>query len=144
MGEIIGLIKIVEINIKGASFCQEIITMQRLQLILFMIWGNQKWNGGSPSLIIRADVKIKWVKLNILYEVIDISMDAHKIIATEAIAWGRKYLIHDSVELLPILYTNKGIILIRLISNPIQAKNQELEEIEITVPIIKNLRNTSW
>jgi hypothetical protein len=63
------------------------------------------------------------------------------MIITEAIAWGKKYLIQSSVWFVLILWINKGTILIKLISSPIQAKNQELEDTAIVVPTTKNVIN---
>jgi len=55
----------------------------------------------------------------------------------DAIAWIRKYLIEDSTDWKDILLISMGAILIKLISNPIQAVNQEEEETQIVVPRIK-------
>lgn len=53
---------------------------------------------------------------------------------TEAIACERKYLIEASERLELSLLRIRGTILIKLISSPNQAVNQELEEIEIIDP----------
>lgn len=65
------------------------------------------------------------------------------MIKTEPIAWGRKYLMHASVEGVLILIRIRGIILIKLISSPSQAINQELAEKAIIVPTTKNIKNIS-
>jgi len=59
-----------------------------------------------------------------------------KIRIEEAIAWVIKYLMAASTELNFILLIRRGAILIKLISSPIQAENQEEEEIVTKVPKI--------
>lgn len=57
----------------------------------------------------------------------------------EAMAWTKKYLIAASVRLNINLLRIRGIILIRLISNPTQQVNQEFEEMATIVPATKKL-----
>lgn len=59
----------------------------------------------------------------------------------EARAWVKKYFKDASVESKLFVSIIKGIKDNKLISNPIQAPNQELEEIEIKVPLIKVVKN---
>lgn len=62
------------------------------------------------------------------------------IIIIEAKAWIKKYLIEASVDFQLSLDRIRGIILIKLISNPSQAVNQEPEEIAINEPIVKKVK----
>lgn len=55
----------------------------------------------------------------------------------EAIDWVKKYLREASEANKLLELEIRGINLIKLISNPIQAPNQELDEIEIMVLIIR-------
>ena len=61
----------------------------------------------------------------------------------DAIAWIKKYFNEASVDirLFLLLSLIKGIKDNKLISNPIQAPNQEFDEIVIIVPVIKIIRN---
>lgn len=66
-----------------------------------------------------------------------------KIKIVEAMAWVIKYLMVASTELNFILLIRRGAILIRLISSPIQAENQEEAETVIKVPKIKEGKKIS-
>jgi len=70
---------------------------------------------------------------------------AEKIVLTikiiEAIAWTIKYLIAASVKLNINLLRIRGIILIKLISNPSQQVNHEFADTAIIVPINKKFKN---
>jgi hypothetical protein len=79
--------------------------------------------------------KVSWVK-NLKF--------TPKINKIEAMAWVRKYLIDASVILEFNSESIRGIILIKLISNPNHLVNQELAETAIIVPIIKILINKIW
>lgn len=59
----------------------------------------------------------------------------------EAKACVRKYFSEASVESKLFVSIIKGIKDSKLISSPIQAPNQELEEIEIKVPLIRVVKN---
>lgn len=59
----------------------------------------------------------------------------------EAKAWVKKYFKEASVDNKLFVSIIKGINDSKLISNPIQAPNQELEETEINVPLINVVRN---
>lgn len=109
-----------------------------------IIWGNQKCRGAIPDFrakaikIIKEEVKLKKV------ENFKFSRTAKIIKIIEANAWGMKYLIADSVELKFNLKRIRGIILIKLISNPSHLIIHELDEMVRKVPIIKNIKNSKW
>jgi hypothetical protein len=67
-------------------------------------------------------------------------IDLNKKIA-EARAWVKKYFKEASVDSKLFVSIIKGIKDNKLISSPIQAPNQELEEIEIKVPLINVVKN---
>lgn len=87
-----------EIRMKGASFCHTKIKIFFTQEIDFITWGNQKWKGASPALM---DREIKMIVLKFLNEkfvswwAMILAEVTKKI---EAMAWGKKYLIEDSVD----------------------------------------------
>lgn len=129
------------IRIKGAIFCQVKIKNAWNQGAVIKTWGNHKWNGATPNLIIRdaeisKDSPENNKKLEEMYLIIK---EAIKI--TEAMAWGKKYLIALSVALLFWFVSSRGIILIKLISSPSQAVSQELAERAMIVPKIKVDKN---
>lgn len=137
-----GLKIIYEINIRGAIFCHVIkinaFSQERPSITL----GNQKWNGAEPLFNRREEkiiISIKKLEL-ILFE-----FNKNKIVANrnteEASACVRKYFNEASVDI-NLLSLIRGIKDNKLISKPIQAPNQELAEIEISVPIIKIRKNT--
>lgn len=59
----------------------------------------------------------------------------------EAKAWVKKYFNEASVDIKLLLSLIRGIKDNKLISSPIQALNQELEETVIIVPVIKINKN---
>ena len=61
--------------------------------------------------------------------------------STDAIAWGRKYLIALSVDFIVRGFKRSGIILIRLTSSPNQAVSQELADSATIVPKLRVERN---
>jgi len=105
-----------------------------------IIWGNQKWNGAIPAFIERAIV-IKILGKLIVTLRWKNSRREEKMIIREAIACVRKYLIVVSVLDGFNLLRRSGINLIRLISSPSQAVNQEEEETVKIVPEIKLVKN---
>ena len=132
------------INNKGAIFCQVKITKHWVQFKKFEIWGNQKWKGAKPPLRLKAET----IKISVTSK-IRISVKKKltvkaKIKTMEAKAWAKKYLIEASVKFLFNLIRIRGIILIKLISNPNQQVNQEFEEIAIIVPKIRDEKNIKW
>lgn len=58
----------------------------------------------------------------------------------EAKAWAKKYFRADSLETKFLVVLMRGIKHNKLISKPIQAPNQELAEIVIKVPLIKQIK----
>ena len=70
-----------------------------------------------------------------------------KIIANkrieEAKAWIKKYFKAASEDIKLFVLIIKGINDNKLISNPIQAPNQEVDEIVIKVPLVKVIRNNN-
>jgi len=127
-------------KIKGAIFCQVNIKVAWNQEMNSIIWGNQKWNGAIPAFIERAIV-IKILGKLIATLMWKNSIREEKMIIREAIACVRKYLIVVSVLDGFNLLRRSGINLIRLISSPSQAVNQEEEETVKIVPEIKLVKN---
>lgn len=106
--------------------------------------GNQKCRGAAPIFINRAKFKRGDLKLeiskNLEYLKLAIKI-IEKIKVAEAMAWVIKYFKEASAENLFLNDFIKGIRDKRLISNPIQAVNQEVAEIEMIVPKIKLKEN---
>lgn len=124
----------------GVIFCQVIKKKQFNQERPSLILGNQWWKGVDPIFInieelIKIEIKLFVTKFFI--------KNKFKIIANkkliDAIDWVKKYFNAASEFNKLFGFTIKGINLNRLISNPIQHPNQELEEIEINV--LKNKVN---
>lgn len=67
-----------------------------------------------------------------------------KIKISEAMAWTKKYLIEDSVDLELNCLIIRGIIIIKFNSRPIHLINQEDEEDAIIVPAINKKINVIW
>lgn len=61
----------------------------------------------------------------------------------EASAWVKKYFKEASEERRLFVFIIKGINDSKLISNPIQAPNHDVDEIVIKVPLIKVIKNKS-
>lgn len=100
--------------------------------------GNQKWNGADPIFINKVELIIIDKKLFIskfFIKINFIKIENKKFI--EAIDWIKKYFNEASEASKLLEFEIKGINLNKLISNPIQHPNQELEEIEISVLKIK-------
>lgn len=118
----------------GAIFCHVKIIIFCIQFKPQTTWGNQKWKGAAPSFIAREQINRASInsKFNELKKKKFIAIE--KIIIIDAIAWDRKYLIADSVRLEFNLISIRGIILIKLISNPNQIVNHELDEVANKVP----------
>lgn len=101
--------------------------------------GNQKWKGADPIFINKVEFIIMGVIIfisrfinNILIKIIN-----KKLI--EASDWTMKYFKDASEENKFFVFEIRGINLNKLISNPIQQPNHELEEMEINV--LKNKIN---
>jgi len=121
--------------IKGAIFCHVKIIKHWGHSINIITCGNQKWRGATPAFAIRLREiinSLSWVILNM--EKLEFKK-IHIIKVVDATACTKKYLIEASTERYIILLIRMGAILIKLISSPIQAENQDEEEIVITDPI---------
>lgn len=123
----------------GEIFCHVIKMKQFNQDNPSMILGNQKWKGADPIFINSVEFIIIGVIIfiskfinNILIKIIN-----KKLI--EASDWIRKYFNEASEENKFFEFEINGIKLIKLISNPIQHPNHELDEMEIKV--LKNKIN---
>lgn len=131
------------IRIIGAIFCHVNIIEQFNQFNPSITSGNQKWKGAAPNFINNAEFNIILnvdsilLKINSLFNKI-IIIENNKII--EAIVWVIKYFIEDSDFIIFLEEFIRGIIEIKLISNPIHILIQEYEEIEIIVPNIIKLK----
>lgn len=114
----------------GVIFCQVIKIKQLNHKSPSLILGNQKWKGADPIFINKEELIINFNKLSLknnLKLIIFIKIINNKLI--EAIVWIRKYF-NEASELSKFLVSEiRGINLNKLISNPIQHPNQELDEI---------------
>jgi len=90
--------------------------------------------------LVRREISIKFLNTKRFVVIVCKKEDLTKknISNEEAIAWAIKYLIVASTEGYWILLIRRGAILIKLISSPIQAENQEEEETVIKVPRISD------
>lgn len=106
--------------------------------------GNQKWNGAAPIFSKRAEqsindsIELYWSRKLISLERVIIT-ESSKI--EDPITWVMKYFRVASVGNLFLWFFNKGIRDNKLISRPIQALNQEKDEIAMNVPIIIEMKN---
>ena len=102
------------------------------------ILGNQKWNGADPIFINKEELIIidkKLFKSKFFNKIIFIMIEKSRLI--DAIDWVKKYF-KDASDINKLFELEiKGINLNKLISNPIQHPNHELDEIEINVLKIK-------
>lgn len=133
-----------EISIKGAIFCQVIKINLLIQFNPSITPGNQKWKGAAPLFNNKVDKINKSLKLLFIIQLL-LKNNIIKIIANnkidEAKAWVKKYfnLLSEVIKFfLPSFI--KGINESKLISNPIHAPNQELEEIVIKEPEINIIK----
>lgn len=122
----------------GVIFCQVIKIKQFNHDNPSTILGNQKWKGAEPIFIIKEElIKIdnKLFISKFFNKIIFNKIENKKLI--EAIDWVKKYF-KEASEVNKLLECEiKGINLNKLISNPIQQPNHELDEIEIKVLKIK-------
>lgn len=131
-----------EINIRGAIFCQVIKVNELIQVKPSITVGNQKWKGAAPLFNNKAEkIIIFEYKIWLFNSYGTLNFSIERIIANNKIAdanaWVKKYFKEASVDIRLLLSFIRGINDNRLISNPIQALNHELEEIVIIVPNIK-------
>lgn len=132
--DIIIIIKIKKLNlilyitkIIGAIFCQVNKINLLNQFNPSIISGNQKWNGAAPIFVNNAEFMIMisdWSKFEKICEFNEIKIILIKI-NIEAKAWVKKYFIAASVEYMFLYWEKRGIMEIKLISNPIHMPNQE-------------------
>lgn len=126
---------------KGANFCHVNRISPDINGTPWVTSGTQKWNGDSPSFIVRAIVTMidaiglfnfimdQWPVYNrLVIAAIMRSMDA--------VAWVRKYFVAASVDRGLCCFVNSGIIASIFISNPTQVINQCELVITIRVPEI--------
>lgn len=98
--------------------------------------GNQKWKGAAPSFNNKA-VVIKIIKLWLnTYSTVPI------MIRAEPKAWTKKYFKDASDIYWLSLELIKGIKDIKFNSSPHQAPNQDSEEIDRIVPVVKPTKKT--
>jgi hypothetical protein len=102
-----------------------------------MTWGSQKCKGEAPIFKARDEIRITITKFMEFKEWLKNITKEAKISIIEARAWVIKYLMEASVHWGFILLMRIGINLIKLISNPNQAVNQEEEEHAMKVPVAK-------
>lgn len=109
--------------------------------------GNQKWKGGTPLFIIKADARIIFMIFFLFSIRKSHSIKENKIILNNKIldakAWVKKYFKDASEENKLLLFIERGIKDNKLISKPIHTLNQEEELIVIIVPLININKNKS-
>lgn len=116
----------------GASFWIVIKIMAWGHIIPSITCGNHKWKGAAPIFKIKASkIKIKAIFWNIIIK------QLLMIIIDDPRAWIRKYLIAASEIVFSGLDEIKGINDIKFNSKPTQAVNQDVEEIAMNEPVIK-------
>jgi len=130
------------IRIIGAIFCHVRIRKICIHCEVWITWGSQKWKGAAPILMERDSKIIQLIAEKVIRGLFKVTIIEAKIIKREAIAWAIKYLIVDSVEWGVILKISSGMRLIRLISNPSHAVNQDGEEHAIIVPVPRPIKYT--
>ena len=106
--------------------------------------GNQKWKGAAPLFNNRAEEinKFLYLRRNWLFILskINIRMTANKN-TDEANAWVKKYFKEASEDIKLFVLIIKGINDNKLISNPIHAPNQDVDETVTRVPLIRVIKN---
>lgn len=130
-----------EIRVIGANFCQVIKINLFNHLKPSITLGNQKWKGAAPLFIKSDEIIIH--KVSFTLTVLDISYNIKTVENNnieDAIAWVKKYFKEASVVSGFFVSLIRGIKDNRLISNPIQALNQEDDDIVINVPTIKVIK----
>lgn len=122
----------------GVIFCHVIKIKLLIQVNPSTILGNQKWKGADPIFINMEELIIIERKKTIskfFNKIIFNKIENKKLI--DAIDCVKKYFNEASVANKLFELEIKGINLSKLISNPIQHPNQELDEIAIKVLLIK-------
>lgn len=126
---------------KGASFCHVNRISPDISGIPWVTSGTQKWNGDSPSFIVRAIV-IMIDAVGLINFMIDQWPVCNRLViaaimrSIDAVAWVRKYFVAASVDRGLCSFVNSGIMASIFISNPTQVMNQCELVITIRVPEI--------
>lgn len=126
-------------NDKGAIFWIVIRIITWFHWSPSITLGNQKWKGAAPALSRRATVN----KV-VASSPEDIIKEADMIMIDEPKAWIKKYFKAASEEYWLFLEEISGIKDKRFSSSPIQAPNQEEDEMERRVPNIRVEKNKIW
>lgn len=129
---------------KGANFCQVSTIKIYFQDKPSSTWGTHKWKGAAPSLINKDILKIKliWEEINENLESTIIAKIAVLTKIADAKVWAKKYFKVDSAIRADLEYRNKARRETILISNLIQAINQEEADaarIELEINIAINI-----
>lgn len=125
----------------GAIFCQVSKIIADKRVIPCVTSGTQKWNGASPSFIMRDRVmmvEIVWFceyRIDHCPDVIMVMIIVIRRII-DADAWVKKYLAAASVERGVDLFSRIGIMESMFISRPIHIRNQCQLDSVIRVPVI--------
>lgn len=125
----------------GASFCHVNRISPDISGIPWVTSGTQKWNGDSPSFIVRAIVIIIDAVGLINFIIDQCPVYSRLVIAAimrsiDAVACVRKYFVAASVDRGLCSFVNSGMIASIFISNPTQIINQCELVITIKVPAI--------
>ena len=108
--------------------------------------GNQKWNGAAPLFKSRAEEikRFLYFKRNSLFILskTNIKITANKN-TEEASACVKKYFKEASDDIKLFVLIIKGINDNKLISNPIHAPSQDVDEIVTSVPLIRVIKNSN-
>ncbi len=110
-------------KIRGAIFWMVIKKILLIQFNPSLISGNQKWKGAAPNFVSNEIFKRFVVKFLRIVKLKEWVIEKSKII--EAMAWVIKYFKQASAGKIFLWLLKRGIILNKLISNPIHILNQE-------------------
>lgn len=126
---------------RGASFCHVNKISPDISGIPWVTSGTQKWNGDSPSFIVRAIV-IMVDAVGLISFIMDQWPVYNRLViaaimrSMDAVACVRKYFVAASVDRGLCSFVSRGMIASIFISNPIQVMNQCELVITIKVPEI--------
>ena len=114
---------------RGASFCHVNIINPDDRGTPWTTSGTQKWNGVSPSFIVRAIVSRVDAAGLVIFIIDQWPLCSRLMIAAiirniEADAWTRKYFVAASVDRGLCCFVSRGMIASMFSSNPIHAINQ--------------------
>lgn len=124
---------------RGASFCQVSRIKPDDRGTPCVTSGTQKWNGESPSFIVKARVRMVDAVGFIMFVMVHWPeykrlMITASIRSMDAVAWVRKYLVAASVERGWWVFISMGMIASMFISNPIHTISQWELVITMVVP----------